>query len=105
MNISYKFHRFPDTQSRVIKKVYNVLGQPSYIKLKGMEHRAQKTQAHILSSHTSLASLVGSKGFVCFFKKISMLHIKLKGMAQRSPHKHILFHSLGHWGWVKRFVV
>ena len=31
MKISYKFHRIHDTQSRVITKVYDFLGQPSYM--------------------------------------------------------------------------
>ena len=31
IKISYKFHRIPDTQSRVITKVYDFLGQPSYV--------------------------------------------------------------------------
>ena len=30
IKISYKFHRSPDTHSRVITKVYDFLGQPSY---------------------------------------------------------------------------
>ena len=30
IKISYKFHRISDTQSRVITKVYDFLGQPSY---------------------------------------------------------------------------
>ena len=33
IEISYKFHRIPDTQSRVLTKVYDFLGQPSYITL------------------------------------------------------------------------
>ena len=33
IKISYKFHRIPDTQSRVITKVYDFLGQPSYSSL------------------------------------------------------------------------
>ena len=31
IKISYKFHRIPDTQSRAITKVYDFLGQPSYV--------------------------------------------------------------------------
>ena len=31
INISYKFHRIPDTQSHFITKVQDLLGQPSYI--------------------------------------------------------------------------
>ena len=31
INISYKFHRIPDTQSRFITKVHDLLGQPSYL--------------------------------------------------------------------------
>ena len=31
IKISYKFHRIPDTQSRVITKVYDFLGQSSYV--------------------------------------------------------------------------
>ena len=31
IKISYKFHRIPDTKSRVITKVYDFLGQPSYM--------------------------------------------------------------------------
>ena len=31
IKISYTFQRIPDTQSRVITKVYDFLGQPSYI--------------------------------------------------------------------------
>ena len=31
LKISYKFHRIPDTQSHVITKVYDFLGQPSYV--------------------------------------------------------------------------
>ena len=31
IKISYKFHRIPDTQSSVLTKVYDFLGQPSYI--------------------------------------------------------------------------
>ena len=31
IEISYKFHRIPDTQSRVIAKVYNFLGKPLYV--------------------------------------------------------------------------
>ena len=31
MKISYKFHRIPGTQLYVIAKVYDLLGQPSYI--------------------------------------------------------------------------
>ena len=30
INISYKFHRIPDTQFHFITKVNNLLGQPSY---------------------------------------------------------------------------
>ena len=33
LKISYKFQRIPDTQSRVITKVYDFLGQPSYVKI------------------------------------------------------------------------
>ena len=33
IEISYKFHRIPDTQSRVLTKVYDFLGQPSYTKV------------------------------------------------------------------------
>ena len=31
INISYKFHRIPDTQSRFMAKVHDLLGQLSYI--------------------------------------------------------------------------
>ena len=31
IEILFKFQRFPDTQSRVITKVYAFLGQPSYV--------------------------------------------------------------------------
>ena len=31
INISYKFHRIPNRQSRFITKVHDLLGQPSYI--------------------------------------------------------------------------
>ena len=31
MKTSCKFHRLPGTQSRVITKVHDLLGQPSYI--------------------------------------------------------------------------
>ena len=31
INISYKFHRIPDTQSHFITKVQDLLGQPSFI--------------------------------------------------------------------------
>ena len=31
IKISYTFQRTPDTQSRVIRKVYDFLGQPLYI--------------------------------------------------------------------------
>ena len=31
IKISYKFHRIPETQSRVITNVYDFLGQPSYV--------------------------------------------------------------------------
>ena len=31
IKISYTFQRIPDTQSRVITKVYDFLGQPSYM--------------------------------------------------------------------------
>ena len=31
INISYKFHRIPDRQSRFITKVHDLLGQPLYI--------------------------------------------------------------------------
>ena len=31
IKISCKYHRIPDTQSHVITKVYDFLGQPSYI--------------------------------------------------------------------------
>ena len=31
MKISYKFHRIPDIQFHVVTKVYDFLGQPSYI--------------------------------------------------------------------------
>ena len=30
INISYKFHRIPDRQSRIKTKVHDLLGQPSY---------------------------------------------------------------------------
>ena len=33
IKISYKYHRIPDTQSRVITKFYDFLGQPSYNKI------------------------------------------------------------------------
>ena len=31
INISYKFHRIPDTQSHFTTKVHDLLGQPSYL--------------------------------------------------------------------------
>ena len=31
INISYKFHRIRDTQSRFITKVHDLLGQPWYV--------------------------------------------------------------------------
>ena len=31
INISYKFHRIPDRQSRFIAQVYDLLGQPLYV--------------------------------------------------------------------------
>ena len=31
INVSYKFHRTPDRQSRFIPQVHDLLGQPSYI--------------------------------------------------------------------------
>ena len=31
VNISYKFHRIPDTQPHFITKVHDLLGQPSYM--------------------------------------------------------------------------
>ena len=33
INIAYKFHRIPDTQSHFITKVHDLLGQPSYTPL------------------------------------------------------------------------
>ena len=30
INMSYKFHRIPETQSHFITKVHDLLGQPSY---------------------------------------------------------------------------
>ena len=33
INISYKFHRIPDRQSRFITKVHDLLGKPSYIRM------------------------------------------------------------------------
>ena len=32
INITYEFHRIPDTQSYFITKVHDLLGQPSYFK-------------------------------------------------------------------------
>ena len=32
INLSYKFHRIPDRQSRFIIKVHDLLGQPSYVR-------------------------------------------------------------------------
>ena len=33
INMSYKFHRIPDTQSQFITQVHDLLGQPSYFPL------------------------------------------------------------------------
>ena len=47
IKISYKFHRIPDTQSRVITKVYDFLGQPSYIKFQYFSLKVTKNPKSI----------------------------------------------------------
>ena len=60
-------------------------------------------QAHSLSLHTPSNPGMGQK-VKLFLLKVLMLHIKLKGMENRAPCKHITcpYVSLGPWGEVKR---
>ena len=53
-------------------------------------HECGILQAHILSFHSPSTAEVGSKVKTFFFYlKVVMLHIKLKGMENRAPRKHI----------------
>ena len=45
IEISYKFHRISDTQSRVLTKVYDFLGQPSYIEKHAICHKDYRLQS------------------------------------------------------------
>ena len=61
MDISYKFHRIPDTQPRVITKVHDLLGQPSYLDYQytnivrpaNRDWACQTERCHTLSKKTS----------------------------------------------------
>ena len=87
---------------------FSEYGQVAY-QIEGNDN-CSNIEAHILSLHTPLTLKVGSKVKTCFFLKIVMLHIKLKGMEHRAPCKHIFYPytqpvSLG-WGqMVKIFLV
>ena len=49
LNISYKFHRILDTQSHFIKKVHDLLGQPSYM---------ESSIIHYKGTHSEISKLV-----------------------------------------------
>ena len=52
INILYKFHRIPDTQSHFIAKVHDLLGQPSYMQL----DRSGPEAIKLFSSSTQLST-------------------------------------------------
>ena len=53
INISYKFHRIPDRQTRFITKVHDLLGQPSYVVA---ENETKKKQIINVQTKSKLCS-------------------------------------------------